>query len=348
MNKWYTDSATDSSVIISSRIRLARNYRKYPFLIMMKDEDASKMIDETVGSIKNDRTKLAEHIQFIDIKNKTDLEKKSILEKHVVSPEFLRNKKPNGLLLQDDEKISIMINEEDHIRIQAISPGEDIDSAWNLADKIDDLIEETVEYAFDKDYGFLTSCPTNTGTGLRASFMIHLPMLEKTGQLKHILPAISKFGMILRGIYGEGTEPMGSIYQISNQLTMGKTEEEIISSLKNVTKQLIEKENLIRQKALSEMRFDIEDRVYRAYGVLSNCRRISGKEAMGLLSDYRLGYICKLSDIKKTELCIYNIMMNIQPGNLQMSAGRELNEHERDIARASYLRKIFKEDTYAG
>ncbi len=342
MNKWYADAGVNNSVIISSRVRIARNIKKYPFPARLGREAAEKMIGETVSAIKNERTPLGDYFDFININENTDVEKRAKLEKHIVSPEFLKNDNPKGLLLQRDEKVSIMINEEDHIRIQSINAGNGIDSAWDIANKIDDLIEEAVEYAFDKDLGYLTSCPTNTGTGLRASFMVHLPMLERTGQLRVILSAVSKFGMTLRGIYGEGTEPLGGIYQISNQITMGKSEQDIISSLKRVTEQIIEKESTTREKLFSEHKIDMEDRVYRSFGILQNCRKITAKEAMDLLSELRLGYLSHVANLPNINTSIYGIMMSIQPGNLISHAKCDLTEYERDIYRADFLRDMFR------
>jgi len=334
MKAWYTNENVDASPVISSRVRLARNIKKYPFLIAINPEQSKELIEETENV-------LAHQFSSIPLEEISDIEKRRLLERHIVSPEFLKINKPKGLMLQSDEKIGIMVNEEDHIRIQTISAGDDIDSAWDTANKVDDLLEESLQYAFDKDYGYLTSCPTNTGTGLRASYMAHLPMTERTGNIRNLLPAVSKFGMTLRGIYGESTEPMGHIYQVSNQVTMGKTEEDIISSLKTITIQIIENENNLREKALSNLRMDMEDEFFRAYGTLTHARKLSGKEAMELLSTVRLGYLAGVLNLPKPGKTLYEIMMSIQPGSLQAHAGRELEENERDIIRALYLREVF-------
>ncbi|MDR1913455.1 MAG: ATP--guanido phosphotransferase, partial [Clostridiales bacterium] len=284
---------------------------------------------------------LSHHFPHVQFGQKSDVEKRQLLERHVISPEFYHVNRPKALLLEKNEQVCVMVNEEDHIRIQTINAGDNIDGAWDTANKVDDLLEERVQYAFDKDYGYLTSCPTNIGTGLRASFMVHLPMLEKTGQLRNLLAAVSKFGMTLRGIYGEGTEPMGHIFQISNQVTLGKSETEIIDTLKRITGQVIENETFLREKALSEQGVELEDEFYRAYGVLAYSRKLTGKEAMELLSAVRLGYMTGVITLPRPELTMYQIMMNIQPGGLQALAGRELDENGRDVFRASYLREIF-------
>ncbi len=335
---WYESIKTDNSVIISSRIRLARNMKKYPFYVKLSNTDSQKMVDE----LQNEIVSETNYLQPVNVAAKNEWERRALMEKHIVSPEFLRSNKPKGLLVSVDESISIMLNEEDHIRIQTIFPGDEMHEALDMADKIDNLIEEKVEFAFDKDYGYLSSCPTNTGTGLRASFMLHIPLLEKTGQLRNLIQALGKFGMIVRGIYGEGSEPLGNIYQISNQVTMGKSDKDIILSLINVTNQILEKENNIREKVFSEKNSDLIDSIYRAYGTLTHARRLSSKEALMLLSDVRLGFIAGVLDLPKPKLHFYHLMMNIQPGSLTIKTGSDV-EAQRDIARAAYLRSMFQE-----
>jgi len=342
MDKWYNSYDTDNNIVISSRIRLARNIKKYPFSSKLSEQKALELIDDVKKSIKDSRTSFGDSFEFINIKEKSDVEKYSLIENHSVSPELVNKDTPVSVLIKDDETVSIMINEEDHIRIQTVLPGYNIEKAWDLADKIDDLIEESVEYAFDEDYGYLTSCITNIGTGMRASFMIHIPLIEMCGQVRNISQAINKFGMTLRGIYGEGSESLGSIYQISNQVTLGKSEKEIIEALKNVTNQIIEQENNLRNEMIREHKIDFEDKIFRSYGVLTNCRKISSKEAMQLLSDLRLGFMMGILNSKNEKVNIYSIMMNIQPGNLVKYMGKNGSPEERDIQRAKYIRNCLK------
>jgi len=338
---WYQDSKTDEGQILSSRVRLARNIKKYPFQQKLSVQGATSMVQDAQAAITHSSEAVNRFFHQMDIQGLGETEQKVFLEKHIVSPEFLKGNLPQGLLISDDQNISIMLNEEDHVRIQSIRAGDGINEALTLANQVDDLIEESVEFAFHADYGYLTACPTNTGTGLRASYMIHLPCLERNDQIKKLLPAISKFGITLRGIYGEGTEPMGSIYQISNQTTLGKSEQDIIQCLQHVTKNVIENEISAREKMLSNKRAELEDSIYRAYGILAYSRKINAKESMSLLSQIRLGYLVGLLDKPKPAKQIYQIMMEIQPGHLQRVAGREMGEHERDAARAIYLRDIF-------
>ncbi|MCL2398549.1 MAG: protein arginine kinase [Defluviitaleaceae bacterium] len=345
MAAWYQDLRTDNGPIISARVRLARNVTKYPFRTKLSEESAKDMIAEATAAIKDDHTEWANQIQVIDPATYTENDKRMFLEKHIISPEFIKNDLPKGLLLQNDFNVSIMINEEDHIRIQTISPGDDINASWEMANRIDDLIEESLEFAFDKEYGYLTACPTNVGTGMRASFMIHLPMLEKTGQLKNMLPAISKFGIAVRGLYGEGSESMGGIFQISNQVTLGKSEQDIIQGVQSVAKNLIDKELWLRDKMMDKHRLDIENNIFRSYGILTYGRKATVKEAMDMLSEIRLGYALGILDLPKPYKNIYQIMMEIQPGHLlwvaEETVGKILNETEQDIMRADHLRRNF-------
>ena len=336
---WYQDSTADKGQILSSRVRLARNIKKYRFQQKLEFHDAATMVQEAQSSLTRAGVRL---FHQMDIQALGQTEQKVFVEKHIVSPEFLKGGLPRSLLISDDQNISIMLNEEDHIRIQSIQAGDRLNDALATANQVDDLIEESVEFAFHPEYGYLTACPTNTGTGLRASFMIHLPCLDRTDHIKNLLPMISKFGITLRGIYGEGTAPMGSIYQISNQNTLGKSEEDIIRGLQNVTKTVIEQEEKAMEKLLSAGRDDVENRIYRAYGTLSYSRKITAKESMDMLSLIRLGYITGLLDKAKPAKQVYQIMMEIQPGHLMRMAGREMNENERDTTRANYLREIFQ------
>ena len=335
---WYQQPKTDDGPILSSRVRLARNVRKYPFQQKITPQAATRMVRDAQVAIS-----LAPRGLFhqMDMQALGATEQQVFLEKHIISPEFLQGNLPRGLLISDDQNLSVMLNEEDHVRIQSVQAGDDLTSALSMANQIDDLIEERVEYAFHPDYGYLTACPTNIGTGLRASYMIHLPCLERLDKTKSLLPVISKFGITLRGIYGEGTESMGGIYQISNQTTLGKSEADIIQCLQNVTKKVLDHESLAREHLLNAHYQDVEDQVHRAYGLLTYSRKMSGKEAMSLLSDVRLGYLTGLLTMPRPPKRIYQIMMEIQPGHLQRVAGTEMNDSERDAARATYLRRIW-------
>jgi len=339
---WYDIDSSNNGIVISSRIRLARNLKKYPFYMKITKEQSEAMIEDIKNAVFNNQNLLNENLEYIELNKLDKVNKISMVEKHIISPALVKSIKPTALILKQDETISIMLNEEDHIRIQVIAADDNIDEVYKLSNKIDDLIEENVEYAYDNDYGYLTSCPTNVGTGMRASYMIHIPLIELTGQIKQIVQFISKFGLTIRGIYGEGSEPQGGIYQISNQITLGKKEEAIISNLKTVTSQIIEQEQKLRQKLISENYITLEDQVYRAYGLVSNAKIMALDEAMRDLSYVRLGYEMRVLEEPLPLSNIYNIMINIQPANLTKYAGKNLGKDEINIVRAEFIRNQFK------
>lgn len=338
--KWYEHPDVDASIIISARVRLARNLKQYPFPLRINDMDARKMMADVARSITGDRTPAGGMFSFKDLTNSPPDILLTLMERHVISRNLVMKEGIKGAVLNCDESVSVMLNEEDHVRIQSIFPGDNIDSAYHTADSVDSLIDESpdIEYAFDQEYGYLTSCPTNTGTAMRASLMLHLPALDYTGRLMRLLPALGKFGMTVRGMHGEGSESMGSIYQLSNQITLGKPESEIITSLRTAAGQLIEQENATRYKIISERKIDFEDRLYRAYGILKNCRKITVKEAMSLLSDLRLGYLTGIYALPRPQKTIYSIMMEIQPGNIMSITGQNADATAQETARAELIR----------
>lgn len=341
MKKWYdVEHENYHGVIISSRIRLARNLSQQPFPNRAQVEVANDVIKQVRRAVESSENTTEDNFNHLAMGHITQVDKVAMMEKHIISPAFAKVKWPTYLILSKDEALSIMVNEEDHIRIQSMASGMNLEKALEEANRIDDLFEGELLYAFDDRLGYLTACPTNLGTGLRASYMIHVPALESTGQLQFILDAIGKFGLTVRGIYGEGTDALGSVFQISNQVTLGQTEQEIIDNLTSVTKQIVEQELIVRNKLLNDKRMSFEDAVYRSYGILSHARMITSKEAMTLLSDMKLGIelgIIKTQDNKKIN--IYNLMAKIQPANLQIMHNRNLNVDERDIARAEYVRE---------
>ncbi|MBC7959445.1 MAG: protein arginine kinase, partial [Vallitaleaceae bacterium] len=290
MLKWYEiEGENCNGVIISSRIRLARNLENYVFPGSISDQEAKELIEDVKQAVFTESNVNPYFFEEINMENIKQVDKIAMMERHVISPLFIGVKKPNILLLSRDESLSIMVNEEDHIRIQSISMGMNLSEALENANRVDDILEEKLSYAFDNKLGYLTACPTNLGTGLRASYMVHVPALETTGQLKFLLDAIGKFGLTVRGMYGEGSEAQGSIFQISNQLTLGMNEQEIIDNLTTITKQIVEQELIVRNKFLNERRLEFEDAIYRSYGILSHARVLNSKESMTLLSDIKLG-----------------------------------------------------------
>lgn len=340
ISAWMSQDGPDSDIVLSSRIRLARNFKDHYFPTIYSAEQAKEIITEVTkifNIIKEDH----DQIDLLRMDDLQPLQKRVLVEKHLISPNLADESSHGAVILTEDEDVSIMINEEDHIRIQCLFPGLQLKDALEKASEIDDLIEEHIHYAFNEKFGYLTSCPTNVGTGLRASVMVHLPGLILTQQMNRIIPAINQLGLVVRGIYGEGSEALGNIFQISNQMTLGKTEEDIVADLTSVVHQIIAQERSAREALIKTSNIQLEDRVFRSYGVLANSRIIESKEAAQCLSDVRLGI--DAGYIKSVSKSILNeLMILTQPGFLQQYAGGPLRPHERDIRRASLIRERLK------
>lgn len=339
MSNWYLQNGKESDVVLSTRIRLARNIKEFEFPNRYNEEESKKILDK----LKEIVPSIGYGLRFIKLENIDDITKISLIEKHLLSPEFAMSKKENkGIVINDDENICIMINEEDHIRMQVFTAGFDLENLLDLIIEVDEKLENLVNYAYSKQYGYLTSCPTNVGTGMRASVMVHLPALTITGNIGKVLQAANNFGMNIRGIYGEGTQSQGDVYQIFNNQSLGISEQEIIKNVKAITEKVIEQERLAR-KYLGKKGLDLENRVYRAYGLLAYSSKLSSEECRKLLSDVKLGtdlgIIKELNDQKVNKLQLYT-----KPGNLQKYFGKPLNAEERDIKRAEIIKKILKEE----
>lgn len=338
VSEWMKGEGPESDIVISSRIRLARNFSDYPFPMLATESQSKQIIEKVEFLLNKNKFQSLGPSNLVKLNEVNDLEKRVLMEKHLISPNLANESRNGAVLLSDDESISVMINEEDHLRIQCLYPGFQLQEAWDMANKLDDWFENSFNYAFDEKKGFLTSCPTNVGTGIRASVMMHLPALVMTQQMNRILSAITQVGLAVRGIYGEGSEAIGNVFQISNQITLGQTEEEIIDNLLSVARQIIEHERNDREKLLRESRTRVEDRVQRSFGILSHSRIIDSKEAAQRLSDVRLGI--DLGMIKDTSSNILNeLMVMTQPGFLQQYAGEKLSPEERDIRRAALIRE---------
>jgi len=337
ISPWMREEGPDSDIVLSSRVRLARNLRDYQFPTMLTNEEAEQIIHVFQENFANQKVEPFGGFELLQMNRIQPLQRRVLVEKHLVSPDLVGTEY-GACLLSENEQVSIMLNEEDHIRIQCLFPGLQLTEALHSANQIDDWIENQIEYAFDEQVGYITSCPTNLGTGLRASVMIHLPALVLTGQMKRIVQAINQLGLVVRGIYGEGSEALGNIFQLSNQMTLGKSEEDIVEDLKSVVQQLIQQERTARESIMKNSSIELEDRVYRSYGVLANSRLIESAEAATCLSDVRLGidlgYIENISRNILTEL-----MVLTQPGILQQYAGGPLQPDERDYRRAALIRE---------
>lgn len=338
VSSWMNAEGPDSDIVLSSRIRLARNFNEFRFPTLFSHEEAKRIILEIEEILNNSPLEKFDQMELLKIDQMQPLQKRVLVEKHLISPHLAEDSPYGAVLLTENEEVSIMINEEDHIRIQCLFPGLQLSEALDAANEIDDWLESHIEYAFDEKHGYLTSCPTNVGTGLRASVMMHLPGLMLTQQINRVIPAIHQLGLVVRGIYGEGSEALGNIFQISNQITLGKSEEDIGRDLMGVVSQLISQERSAREALRKTSNIQLEDRVFRSLGVLSNSRIIESKEAAKCLSDVRLGIdMGYINDMPKTIL--NELMILTQPGFLQQYAGGPLRPHERDIRRAALIRE---------
>ena len=327
-----------NQVVISTRVRLARNLKDYPFPCKLGLQGREKIIENVKKAITESNSSIATDFSFIKMGELTPTQSVSLVEKRLVSPEFISNTDGRALLLSKDENISIMINEEDHIRVQVITKGLTLEQAYDTADKLDTLLDENLEFAFDEKLGYLTQCPTNLGTGMRASVMLHLPALEKSKAINRIAGNLSKLGLTIRGAHGEGTEPKGALYQLSNQVTLGISEKSAIENLKNITIQLIAQEEQARERLCSNI--EIQDTISRSLGILKTALIISHEEALKLLSNVRLGIVSgQITDI--TTETIDKLMLAVEPATLTVNINKSLSPHDRDIERAKLLRNSF-------
>lgn len=332
---WIQGGGLENNIILSSRIRLARNISDTPFPSMLDKAAGAKVI----SSIYNEDTKkyIFNGYKFYDMQDTGFVDRFVLVERHLISPNLAAHGSFGAALIDRDEVVSLMLNEEDHLRIQTLLPGMQVKEALEIANNIDDMLESKVDYAYDERFGYLTSCPTNVGTGIRASVMAHLPGLSITGNINKILHAVSQIGLTIRGIYGEGTEFLGNVFQISNQITLGRSEEEIVESLIATTKQILDKEKESRGILMENNRMQLEDKIWRSWGIMSNARVISGQESMKLLSDIRLGV--DLEVLKNIPISVLNeIMVDTNNASLQKHSSTELNAAERDIIRAEEIR----------
>ncbi|QKG85627.1 protein arginine kinase [Kroppenstedtia pulmonis] len=344
-SEWMRGKGPESDIVISSRVRVARNLSGLPFPTLATSSQSAEVIRQVEKLFREEEIHpVLQGAELIRMEDLSELEKRVLVEKHLISPQLAEESRYGAVILSENEAVSIMINEEDHLRIQCLFPGFQPQEAWQLADELDDWFESRLSYAFDEKNGYLTSCPTNVGTGIRASVMVHLPALAMTQQMNRLFPAITQVGLAVRGIYGEGSEAQGNLYQVSNQVTLGQQEEEIIDKLQGVVRQMIEHEKNARQRLQEVSRIQLEDRIHRSRGILSHARVISSKEAMERLSDIRLGI--DLGWLRGMAPNVMNeLMVMTQPGFLQLHANQHLDADERDIRRAVMIReRINQED----
>ena len=324
-----------SDVVISTRIRFARNLNDYEFPCRLSVEKKCRVAAIVKAAALGNQNKYSGRFRYISMSELTQEEAVSLVERHLVSPEFISDRQGRGLLLIDNESVSIMINEEDHVRIQVIRPNPDLEGAFDLANIFDDILDEQLNFAFSDKLGYLTQCPTNIGTGMRASLLLHLPALKESGAMGKISASLSKLGFTIRGMYGEGNDPKGSVYQLSNQVTLGISEAEAIDNLRDITMQLIAQERSARE-AMAE-NITILDGLYRSFGILRYAKILTNDECWKLLSDLRFGVEIGIFENIDYDT-INRLMIEVQPATLMKNIGKKLPALERERIRAELIR----------
>ncbi len=342
MLKWFECVDRKRPGIISSRVRLVRNWNQYAFPSRLQQKESLEMLRRLELGLQNLGSLDGKHYKYYDLGELGELEKKSLQERRVFNSTIASQKTPTGLILSEEEDTAIVLNGTDHIRIQMLSPGLHLGELWTRCDQMDDYINARFPYAFDKKYGYLTSFPTNVGTGMRASAVLHLPTLSMGKKFNGLVAEMGRFGASVRGVYGEGSENYGALYEVSNQKTLGLTEKEILDLVNRVALQLLAQEKQVRRMTLEKHRLEYTDEAYKSYGVLKYARRMSAKDAMIFLSQMMSGIADGI--LKTREDCaVYRMMLGIQPANLQKASERPLGKEELDEARATYIRSELPE-----
>jgi protein arginine kinase len=333
-------SGPESDIVISSRIRLARNLAAFPFTNRASSHQKAEI--ETLLRDRITRLEVDPRLGYVNVPQLSTLDRQFLVERQLISRELAAAEGPRGVALGPQETVSLMVNEEDHLRLQVMRSGFALDEAWQEIDRVDDLLEQRITYAFSEEFGYLTACPTNVGTGMRASVMLHLPALEHTKQIEKVFRALQKINLAVRGLYGEGSRASGHFYQISNQVTLGKSETQILSEIHSVIPQIIRYEREARQSWVRDNQQGLQDRVSRAYGTLCSATMMTSEETMELLSFVRLGINLQMvGDISIPT--VNELFIHTQPAHLQKLMGATLDGEERNAARARYLRSRLRE-----
>jgi len=337
--EWLRGTGPSSNIVLSSRTRLARNLDKTPFSNWANRKQLEDILAMVKGAMQE--SNFLKGATFFRLKELSEVDRIFLVERHLMSPEHAKDPEYKALIVDSKEIVSIMINEEDHLRIQVLQSGLNMQECWRIIDEIDTDLSKKLPFAYSAKWGYLTACPTNTGTGLRGSVMLHLPALVFAGQIGKVLEAIAKLGLNVRGLYGEGTEATGNIFQVSNQVSMGITEEDTIDNIERIANQIISREDATRRAILTKNRSALEDRVSRAYGTLKSAHIITSNETVALLSAIRLGVDSGV--IKNMDRRMVNeLFLLTQPAHLQKLEGKKLDSNERDIKRADLIREKLK------
>lgn len=335
--EWLKTGGNLGDVVVSSRIRLARNLNSFHFLTKASAAERRDIVRTLCEAINS--AQFGIETFYIDVEKADPIDRQFLVERQLISRQHGEGEGSRGVAIGATEQISLMINEEDHLRMQVLRHGMDLDAAWNQIATIDAALEATVEFAFHEQYGYLTACPTNVGTGLRVSVMLHLPALKITNEIEKVLRAAKDMRLAVRGLYGEGTEALGDFFQVSNQVTLGRSEEEILTDFKNnVIPSIVRYEQETRKALRNDRLTALDDKIWRAFGVLSNARAISSEETLFLLSHLRLGAV--LERIKHIDLGVINdLFLFTQSAHLQKRCGKRLDGEQRSILRADYIRE---------
>lgn len=332
---WLNGQGPDSDLVISSRIRLARNIKKLRFPKRASVIERNEVLNQVREA--TEKTSILKGSLFIGTDQLDEVDKQFLVERHLISPELAQSEGGSGVLISNHEIVSIMINEEDHLRMQVLHSGFQLNEVWQMISELDTELEKVLPFAFSNKLGYLTSCPTNVGTGIRVSTMVHLPALVHTKQINKVLQATVKLGLAVRGLYGEGSEALGNLFQISNQTTLGQNEKEILNQLTKVIGQVLNYERTQRKMLINNQFREVEDRVYRAFGILQHARIMSSKEAISMFSTLRMGVDL---GILPTEyrIILNELLIATQPAHLQKLLNRKLSPQDRDIERANLIR----------
>jgi protein arginine kinase len=333
--EWLRGSGPESDIVISSRIRLARNLAAFPFTNRASTYQKAEI--ETLLRERIAKIELSPRLGYVNVPGLSTLDRQFLVERQLISRELATADGPRGVALGPQETVSVMVNEEDHLRLQVMRAGFTLSEAWQEIDRFDDMLEERVTYAFSEEFGYLTACPTNVGTGMRASVMLHLPALEHTKQIEKVFRALQKINLAVRGLYGEGSRASGHFYQISNQVTLGKSEQQILHEIQTNILEIIHYERVARNSWLRENKQGLQDRISRAHGTLCSATMMTSEETMELLSFVRLGINLQLVD-DLTIRTVNELFIHTQPAHLQKLMGATLDGEERNSARAQYLR----------
>ncbi len=335
-SEWLKGTGPNSDIVMSSRIRLARNLHKVPFPHWANKKQSKEVLDIIQAAVA--RVDFFKQATFFALADMSNTDRQFLIERHLMSYEHAQKTDNKAIIIDSEEIVSIMVNEEDHIRAQVMQSGLNLHECWNIINKIDDSLAKELNFAFLPDWGYLTACPTNTGTAMRASVMLHLPALVMTRQINNVLAAIAKLSFTTRGLYGEGTQATGNLFQISNQVSLGYREEEIIENLNGLIRQIIDQENQAREALLSRNRAMLEDKINRSSGILKSAHIITSQETIELLSMVRLG--CDLDMVKDIDRQTVNeLFIIIQPAHLQKTENKKLSSEERDVKRAELIRR---------